>query len=448
MIATEFSAISFIGGPAWVFEKDLRFAVAGLLLSPIALLVAIYLFLPFLAKLKLFTVYEYLERRFSVSVRTVASGIFMVIRGGWLANAIFVQSMVISVISGQPLWVCVFLIGGLSAVYTIMGGIEAVDVMQFFVLALGIGAMFAVVMVAFHGNFGNMWRTASDAGHTRMFDFSSNMKSDGVFWALMVGNLIPMIGAYGSDQLIVQRYLSTNSKKAMSKALLTSMVLGHPLVIMLYVLGLGMFGYYQLHPALRADLTNVQQLVPHFIVHALPVGLAGLVIAGLLAATMSSLSAGLNSLSTATFVDFVQRFRKGPVRSDRSDLSGARWCTVIWSLLSITAALFVSKLGGIIETSGKINCFFTGPLIGMFLLGMLTKRANSFGVLCGAALGALVTWGVSTTSINWLWYAGVGCFTTMLCGYLISLLRPTTSKAHGLTVWDAEEKPLDETVPV
>jgi len=287
--------------------------------------------------------------------------------------------------------------------------------------------MIVMVLISFHGNVAEVWRVAASAGHTRMFDFDLSFTTEITIWSLFFGTVVTTLSSYSSDQVIVQRYFTTKSKKEMARAVLFNGLITVPVTLGLYFIGIGFSAYYQRNPALAASLTDPQQVMPHFVSHVLPSGLGGVVIAGLLAATMSSLSSGMNSLSTATFIDFIRRFRTGPERSEAVDVRWAKYCTLGWGVGATVAAMFVSRLGGILQISGKISGFFSGPLVGMFLLGLLTKRANAFGVLPGAILGTAVTWFVADhTSVSWLWYGPAGCAATMVSGFALSLLRPAT----------------------
>lgn len=439
IIASDFSAISYIGAPAWTFEKDLQYAM-GIFLFPFIMLLIVYLFVPFLARLRMFTVYEYLERRFGLAARTFASGLFLLLRGGHLANAIHAQAIVLGSITQMTPFQAVVLVGSITTLYTVFGGMKAVlwtDVMQFFVLVGGIVAMVIAVLLPFGGNVAEVWRIASETGHTRMFNFSLDPTFEITVWGLILGMLVINLSAYGSDQVIVQRYFTTSDRKQMTRAIIFNGLLTVPVVMALYFVGLGFAAYYTVNPLLRQDLSSAQQVVPHFITHILPTGMAGLVIAGLFAATMGSLAAGFNSLSTASTMDFYLRFRHQKEAPDTNNLKVGRWATLLWGVGCTLAALMVGRLGGVVEIMGKINSFFSGPLIGMFLLGLLTRRANSFGVLAGAVIGTLVAWIISTTSVSWLWYGPVGCIITLVAGYLLSFMRPALAREYviPLTIW-------------
>ena len=196
-------------------------------------------------------------------------------------------------------------------------------------------------------------------------------------------------------------------------------------------------------------LGNVDNAVPYFIQHVLPHGMAGLVIAGVFAATMSSLSSGFNSLGTATIVDFYERFRQRGGEVKPTALWAAKSATFIWAAGTTFAALFVSRLGTIVQIFMKINGWLTGPILGMFLLGTLTRRANSFGTLVGAVAGTIAAGWASATDVNWLWYAPIGCAATMIAGYLASVVVPSRADVDRTkyTIWAASGSLPFETLP-
>jgi SSS family transporter len=463
IITADMSAISYVGAPAWVFQKDLRLA-AGLFLFPLFMLPVVYLFIPFMARLKLFTIYEYLEKRFGLPSRLLASLMFILIVVGRLAVVIYTTSLILSVITGLPIALCIWVLAGVTATYTILGGMEAViwtDVMQFCVLVFGMILILGVIVYAFGGHVGRIWLLAAQGGHTQMFDtnlFTLSLKTEVTLLALIIGGAVTNVAMYGSDQVIVQRYLTTGSKNEMAKAVMFNGIVTLPVMGMLWLAGIGLAAYYAVHPDLAATLTTPDQVVPHFIANALNPVVGGLIIAGIFAATMSTLSCGLNSLTTASMVDFYLRFRGEITPADasnaatlKSDLSLARWSTLGWALLSTVGAMFVDQLGTIVKAMGIINGFFVGPLLSVFLLGFLTTRANSFGAFGGAIAGTALTAVVaampvqwlpsvlqpsSVFPISWLWYGPVGCLFTMVIGYVLSLARPAPQldKVASLTL--------------
>jgi Na+/proline symporter len=197
--------------------------------------------------------------------------------------------------------------------------------------------------------------------------------------------------------------------------------------------------YYKLVPSLGTTLGTADQVLPHFIVNVLPAGMAGLVIAGMLAATMSSVSAGINSLSTATTIDFIQRFRRSSAVA-QTEVRTAKWVALLWGLIITLPAVYVGRLGAVAEVCITVIGFFTGPLLAMFLLGVLTTRTNQAGVLLGALMGTSAAWYVSTQEVSWLLWGPTGCGVGLAAGYLLSHLfaAPDREAILPLTVWDGQ----------
>ncbi|MCC6681259.1 MAG: sodium/solute symporter [Phycisphaeraceae bacterium] len=439
-VATGLSAVSYLGVPAWVFQHDLQFYVVIFLL-PLIMLIVVYLFVPLLARLRVMTIYEYLEQRFNLAVRTFASALFLLLRGGWLATAIYTQSLLVVELLGWPMWVSVFVVGLLTAFYTILGGMQAVlwtDVMQFFVLIGGILAMLAVVLISFQGDVAEIWSIAADRGNTRLFNFEFSLVQI-TFWGILLQNFIENLSTYGSDQVMVQRFLTTRNTAEMRRSVLFVGFLSVPIVILLALLGVGLAAYYQQHPELAATLDNADRVVPHFVNTSLPAGLSGLVIAGVFAATMSTLSAGFNSLATATMIDFIQRFRRRAPQHLRHDVRLSRLITFAWALASTIVALFVGRLGTIVEIFGKISGFFSGPILGVFLLGIMTKRCGPGAAMTAIICGFLTTWAISMTHASWLWYGPVGCFTTLLVGWVLGQCYPMKPQQRDEPTSDASD---------
>jgi SSS family transporter len=454
VLACDLSAISYMGAPSWAYYNDLRYAMAIFLLPVVAVIVA-FLFIPFLARLKVYTIYEYLEHRFGLSVRLFASAVFLLQRASHIAVAIYAISLALQQIVGWPVWICVAVVGALTTLYTVLGGMKAVlwtDVMQFFVLVGGIVVMVGVVLWSFNGDALQIWRVAADAGHTKMFTLSVNILEPSFWkemtlWGIFLGMVVTQVGAYGSDQVLVQRYLAAGSARLMARSLIFSGLLAIPVMVALYLLGLGFFAYYHA-PENAALLSSLGELVdrtkdqnmvlPHFVRNVLPSGMAGLVFAGLFAATMSVFSSGLNSLSTATCMDFIQRLRRLQSNSEELTLSGARWITLAWGAVVTVAAIgvYFAHMGSLLETAAAIIGFFSGPLLGMFLLGIFTMRTNSLGAILGAILGflsAVLLW----HHVSFIWYALTGCVPTLVFGYALSFLtlRRPNKEIYPMTIW-------------
>jgi SSS family transporter len=456
VLACDFSAISYMGSPSYVYYNDLRLPMSSFMVPLVAWVVAV-LFIPFLARLQVYTIYEYLEHRFGLGCRLFASLLFSMQRALHIAIAIFTISLALQQIVGWRVWACVTLIGVVTTIYTVFGGMKAVlwtDVMQFFVLVGGIFAMLGVVLWKFQGDVAHIWQVSADAGITKLFTFDANVFNPKFWlkmtvWGLFWGTLATNVAAYGSDQVLVQRYISAGSGSMMTRSLMFAAFLNVPVMLLLYFLGLGFYAYY--HAPANSDLLaslhdlvgshgekNKNMIMPHFILHVLPSGLAGLVFAGLFAATMSVFSSGLNSLSTVTCVDFIQRLRREQSNGSGLTLAGARWVTLAWGVVVTLASIgvYFAKMGSVVEAAVAVISFFSGPLLGMFLLGMFSMRANSVCAVLGALYGFAFTllW---SSHVLFIWYAVIGCVPTVLFGFLLSFLTTPEARerVYPMTIW-------------
>jgi SSS family transporter len=425
IIATDLSAISYMGIPALVYKHDLKYML-GAFMFPLQMGLVIIIFVPLLYRLNIYTAYEYLEHRFNTSTRLLASCLFLGGRGAWLATMTFATSVVLTEITGINTYVAILICGISTTLYTFLGGMEAVvwtDFMQFFVLLGGAVAIAVFILFAYGWDINRVWDVAAATGHTTMFDFSLDPSREYTFWGMLIGLLVYQLSTYGTDQINVQRYFATKNLKQTIWAAAGSAIILLPVLLLLYGIGIGFTAFYHDHAGMRASLTSADRVMPHFTVNVLPAGLRGLVIAGIFAATMSSMSSGINSLATSTIKDLLEKLSQKIV--DR-ELSWARLISAIWGLTATAGAtLMVDLKLTILERFNSIYQFFAGPLVGIFLLGMLTKRASAWPVCAGAIVGFVVTVIVAqTTSVHWLWYAPVGCLVTLVVGYLGSLFAP------------------------
>ncbi len=445
IVATDLSAISYMGAPAWVYEKDMQYALSTFML-PVAMVIVVVLFVPLFYRLEIYTVYEYLGRRYNRAVRLIACVLFIIVRAGWLATAIFTPSLAIAQVTKIPLVACIVAVGMLTTTYTVLGGMMAViwtDVLQFVVLIGGACAIAVVLVLHSDGGFAGIWHLAAEGGHTKMFTFSWDPTLEVTVGSITIGLLFVMVTSYGCDQVVVQRYFTTRSIKDSVRSVLGAGILVVPVNILLYFTGLALAAHYAAHPDLAPDPGDARGVLPHFIVQGLPVGVSGLLLAGIFAATMSSIDSGIQSLTTTTIVDLVYPARGLSAQATNvHDLRMARVIMIGWGVLATVAGLFVGRLGTFLEIIGKISGFFGGPLGGLFLLGVLVPRSNTAGAIVGAAAGFLTTWGISHwTHVSWMWWALAGGLVTVGIGYLSSLVVPAPSfEQQELTLLRAREK--------
>jgi sodium-coupled monocarboxylate transporter 8/12 len=244
------------------------------------------------------------------------------------------------------------------------------------------------------------------------------------FWALLIGGAVINLVQLATDQVSVQRYLTATSMKEAQRSLWLKLALLMPVLLIFYATGLVLYAFYQTHPdPLAAGLIKkADQILPYFVINELPAGLPGLLIAAIYAGTMSVTSSGINALTTATLVDFHQRLSRAP-DSEARQLRIARGLTVAYGALVVLLAFGVSQLGTLIEASNKAIGLVGGPLLGLFFLGMLVKRATPWGAVTGWAAGlAAAGWVCFGTKTSFMWLGLVGCAVTMLVGWLTSIL--------------------------
>ncbi|MCC6423217.1 MAG: sodium/solute symporter [Phycisphaerales bacterium] len=445
-VATAFSGVSLIGAPGYAFSNDSRMlmtAPASLLALPIILLV-----LPFLVRLRITTVYEYLEQRFSVALRLIASALFLGTKFIYVGVVIYTPALLLSTSVGIPLLPSILLMGCIATALTMMGGMKAVmwsDAIQFVIMMLGIGViLFVLLFPDSHGLGGaaEYWKIADHAGRTRLWDFSFNL-SELTTWSIIVCMAMAGLGSTFSDQVMMQRYFAAGGSKAVAKSYVMSTLVALPTVVVLYVLGILLFGFYGTGRHFIPDeiRANGDKVLPFFVSTQLPTGLKGLVIAAIVAATLSTVSSVLNSLCTATVTDFYQRFRKGHT-SGRSDVALSRWLTIFWGGFGTLLACYVDRLGMIIEQTQILAGLVGGGLGGIFFLGLFTKRANSTGTIVGAIVGTMATAYVMwETKIHFMWYYVVGMGVCVIVGYLVSLILPSPAPAAQSNESDLPTKP-------
>lgn len=420
IFTADLSAISLLGSPAWTFQKDLGLAF-GLVIFPFAAVAVAMTLIPAIVRRGTVSVYEYLERRFNRSARRFGAAIFLLLRGGWAATAVYATALALAETTSLPRPAATLLLGAATTGYVFLGGARSVvwvGIAQFAVMLMALTSIAGAVTHVSNGNLHALWQAAALGGHTRFADLSLSPFQEVTIWGVTVYIIVYSVTAFGTDQALAQRYLATPSRPAMLKAMLGNAALSLPLGGAMYLLGTLLAGYYALQPALSASLTEPSRVLPHFVAHALPSGLRGMVMAGVFGATLASVSAGLNSLATSTIVDFT----RGGAEQRRVSL--IRLATVAWGIGVSAAALSLGRLGAILEIAGKINGYFAGPLAGLFLLGLTCRRAHAWHAILACLLGAATTFSIAYLRVSWLWYGAVGCTATLSLGWALALLFP------------------------
>ena len=443
--ATDLSAISFTGVPAWLYAKDLKYSM-GVFLLPFILLFVLFYFVRVFHRLKVFTTYEYLEHRFHPVARTLTSLLFLGQRGAWLATAIYAPSLALATVSGFPVLGCIVTVGCLATLYTVLGGMKAVvwtDFVQFIVLVGGLLLMIGLLMSFFSWDAGAVWSRAGEltapatgGPHTRLVDWSLDLSTEATVWSLFFFMSVYLVGTQGTDQVNVQRYLTVGSFRSMAKSVMASGFVIMSMILLLAWLGLLLVVYYDQHPQLASEVTRPDMIVPHFVANVLPMGIRGLILAALLAATMSSVDSALNSFAAVGVMDLYRRHVPKRAGEEAQLLRMGRLITLITGALATLAAVGVSSMQStVIQTVHSLASTFVGPITGMFFLGVLTSRVGLQSMLVGASLGLItsvtVAWTPVGQDINWMWTAPSSSIVTFVTGCTLSLVLDRSRRVPG-----------------
>ena len=506
VMATQLSAVTMIGTTGQGATDGMRFVqfYFGL---PVAMVILGVTLVPFLHRARVFTAYEYLERRFDARTRSLTSFLFLVSRGMSCGTIIAAPAVVFSARFVWDLAWSVAVIGIPTVAYTMVGGVQAVtwaDVKQMVLIVFALVAIVVVLLVRLPVGPDAALRIAGAAGRLQVFDFSFDLTKTYTFWSGVLGGTFLMLSYFGTDQSQVQRYLTARSVNEARSSLLMSAYWKIPLQALVLLIGVLVFVFYlfQAPPLLfnpaheaavrkaapaelqrlearYADLGAVRRtaaqaiatadspdsrqafrsaeaevgavrhealtlaervtgepardinyIIPRFALDQLPLGLAGAFLAAIIAAAMSSIAAELNSLSTATVIDFYRRWVR-PEAPDAHFLAVSKLATGAWGLFACVVATFAAGLGSLIEVVNRFGSFFYGSILGVFLLAMV-PRARPVGAFVGllAGMGVVAAVTFRAPSVSFLWHNVVGVVTVVLVGLLHSLL-PATEKGRA-----------------
>ncbi|MGE4551140.1 MAG: sodium/solute symporter, partial [Opitutales bacterium] len=445
IFGTQLSAITFMALPAKAYATDWTYLFGNLPIIMIAPLI-VFCFLPFYRKLNITTAYEFLERRFDGTVRLVASSFFILLQLARIGIVLLLPSLALQVVTGVDVNTCILVMGVLCIIYVTMGGIEAViwtDVIQVVVL-LG-GAIYVVVSIAGQtaGGFQGVIDQADAADKLRSVDLRWNL-SEPTLWTLMLGGLAASFISYGSDQTVVQRYLTTKDEEAAARSIWTNAILTVPATLLFFLVGAALYVFFAHHPeTLDPHLTTTDAILPFYVVTQLPEGIAGLVIAGLFAAAMSSLDSSMNSVAAAVTIDF--HGRKHPKATKEEKLKVARIATVVVGVAGTALALVLSgsEIKSLWDQFVDFLGLFGGGLGGLFLLALFADKAHARGALVGLAASAVTVFALKTSANVHPWfYAFAGLAACFIVGLGSSLLikRRERDSTAGLTWKRQNEK--------
>ncbi|MFY0683373.1 MAG: sodium-coupled permease [Balneola sp.] len=521
IMATQASAITFIGTTGLAYAEDMRFVQVYLAIPFAMILICIFL-VPFFSKMKAFTAYEVLEDRFGLKTRLTTSGLFLISRGLALGAVIAAPSYVLALLLGLPLTVTILVIGFIATLYTVYGGVAGViqtDVKQMAVMMFGLVLCFFVVMNSLPEDigFGDALYLAGSLDKLTALDLNFDLSEKYNVWSGVFAALFLMLSYFGTDQTQVQRYLTTSDTKEARKSLLLSAYAKVPMQFFILLLGVMLYIFFVFQPApisfratdpiaqteeqlsrekqiaseyesalvlreetalqaaknrdevsqkafveadgamnvarqkelalqaeiRQADVNDTNYIFPYFILKYIPIGLVGLIVAGIFAAAMSSIDSELNALTTVSIVDWYKRLRPDDP-GELHFLKSSRSVTVLWGVIATLSALALGETQSIIELINQIGSYFYGSILGVFILLLWVKKANGTGALTGLLSGMLSVFTFdrlfynATTqdysfifpwvqtpegyskAIEFLWLNPLGAFVVVLVGVLVS----------------------------
>ena len=516
VMATQLSAITMIGTTGQAFADGMRF-IQFYFALPLAMIILSVTLVPFFYNARVYTAYEYLEKRFDARVRSITSLLFLISRGLSVGAIISAPAVVLSLVLDWNIVATSIAISLPAIVYTMFGGVQAVTWTDVKTMTLIVGGLIAMLVVAILGLPDGVGITdglavAANAGRLRTFDFSFDLTNPWTFWSGTIAALFLFCSYFGADQSQVQRYLTARSLDEARRSLLMSAYWKIPLQVIVLLVGVLVFVFYTFNPAplvfsrdaqqrmqqgasagdfaklqsefdaayearraaaleftppasratrpasrppatsLRdkeaalqgvrtrardlvrsnkddkaftddASFTDVNYVIPTFILTELPVGLIGLLIVAIVLAATDSIAAELNSLSTATVIDFYKRWMR-PVATDAHYLKVSKALTGVWGILVCGVAVWAAELGSLIEVVNRFGSYFYGSILGVFVLAFI-PRATATGALFGLAGGmGLVGLAAKFTDVAFLWHNVTGVVGVVVVGMIVSLVTP------------------------
>ncbi|NUM79168.1 sodium/solute symporter [bacterium] len=444
VMATQVSAISLIGAPAFIALKIggglvwLQYELA----IPLAMALIMFILLPIYHRCQVISIYEYLEKRFGGKIRTLVSLTFLISRGLGAGVMLLATSIVLGVCLGWDIYTTILLIGFISILYTTIGGIAAdiySDIIQLIVLWGSSLALIGITVSLIQWDAIDL--TVKEIERLNIINFHATGFGDGQtfgFWPMLIGGLFLYFSYYGCDQSQTQRLLATPTLKKAQWALFLNGLFRFPLVLTYCAFGLLLIPFLHTNESFATMFKTLppDYLVPYFLQSYVPQGFLGIVIAGICAASMSSLDSTLNSLSASTWRDMLLKFYKPMATvSHQRAVVLSRYLTVIWGVFCTGfAILMVGGSETVLELVNKIGSAFYGPIASIFVLGMTSRRSNETGAIAGliAGVGINLSLWLFFEHVSWLWWNPIGFMATYLSGFGISFILVGTKASQKI----------------
>jgi len=443
MYATLFSSISYVMAPAEAFRHDLQYLIC-MAMFPIASILAVVFFIDFYLRLKITTIYEYIEARFNKCISWIILVTYIIFRAIYAGIVVFALSLVLHVTMGLNMKLMIVCVGIGAIIYTTLGGLKAViwcDVAQFIVLFGGLILALFYAVSKVDGGFVEIWRVAGEAGKLRVINTDFDLTERYVLWTLIVYGIFGFLGQKTVDQMTVQRFLSAKSPRSAKLSILVNSCFTLPVWALLFSVGMCLFAYYKVNPSPVVSQFIAEgkfdRIFPHYIFSVMPAGIRGIMIAALVAAAMSTMDSVLNVLSTVSIVSIYKKIIN-PDATDYQCLVRAKIMTIVWGLIVMALAFSMINIESILKTVNSIIGITAGPILGIFILAMFVRRANSPGAFIGVVLSfALVLYfNIFLPQITFTIYVVVGMVAALIFGYLASLFFPSPdAEKIGPLLW-------------
>lgn len=438
IFGAKLSAITFMGIPAKAYATNWTYFFYLMTIVMVMPFVARY-FIPFYRRLNVTSAYEYLGLRFNTGTRLIASTLFILLQLGRMGIVVLLPSIALTLVTGIDINICILSIGIISIFFTVKGGIEAViwvEVIQVIILACG--AVACLVYIPFQLNDWNGGvKALSEADKLKVFDLRFDF-TEPTIWVVVIGGLAIHLLTYGTDQTTVQRYLTTKTEQEAVNSLKLGAWLSVPSSLVFFSIGTLLYMFFRENPSeVNIALNNQDNILPWFIVSQLPVGLSGLLIAGIFAASMSSTEASMNSTATLLTTDFYSRWQKNV--TEKQNLFFARLATFVLGIFVTAISLFMAHQGvsSLWDKFNTILGLFTGCIGGAFILGLFTRRANGIGVILGMIISCITQVLIQQyTQVHLLMYAFLGLVSCVILGYIFSILFPQPGTGEKYTIYN------------
>ncbi|MBV8052285.1 MAG: sodium:solute symporter [Acidobacteriaceae bacterium] len=421
IVAAETSTLTIISIPGLAYDTNFTFlqVVLGYLLGRV---IISFVLLPHYFRGDLYTASQLIEKRFGSALRSLTAGLFLVTRAAAEGVRVYAVSIVVALAFGTGEIASIAIITALTLIYTFEGGLAAViwtDVVQTVIYVSGTLVGLFMIFRLVPGGWPAIRAIAEHAGKFQVFDFAPDFWRPYTFWAGLLGGAFLTTASHGTDQLIVQRLLAARNQRQSVTALLSSGIAIFFQFALFLLIGVMLFVYYR---SASSTFGRADRIFPTFIVTRMPHGISGLLIAAILAAAMSNLSAALNALASTSIIDFY--LRRKPQTDEKRQVRLSRFATLVWAMVLLgIAVISLHKVGRVVEVGLQIASVAYGGLLGVFLLGVLTRNANQrgamLGMLCGFSIELYIWLG---TRIPWTWYVLIGTIVTFSVGYATSVL--------------------------